>query len=104
MTYEKYVGTFLAKCFDFQLPYGNITADGQFLLPSNVSQLNDYMCGPMNIVCSECIDGYGPSVTSYEYKINGFAKFASLKKLVTSEKKLPVSFNAVCYSYTEQDD
>ena len=71
VTHEKNVGTFFAKCFYFQLPHGNVTANGHFLLPSNVSELNDYMCGPMNrkgLVCSKCIDGFGPSVTSFEYK------------------------------------
>ena len=71
MTYDKNVGTFFAKCFYFQLPDGNVTASGFFSLPSNVSELNDYMCGPMNrkgLVCSECIDGFGPSVTSFGYK------------------------------------
>ena len=40
-------------------------------LPKILAELNDSMCGPMNrkgIVCSECIDGFGPSVTSIGYK------------------------------------
>ena len=40
-------------------------------LPDNISELNDYMCGPMNRkgrVCSECIDGFAPSVTSIGYE------------------------------------
>ena len=40
-------------------------------LPNNLSHLNNYMCGPMNrkdLVCSECADGFGPSVTSFGYK------------------------------------
>ena len=40
-------------------------------LPSNISELNDYMCGPAKrkgILCSECIDGYGPSATSLKFK------------------------------------
>ena len=40
-------------------------------LPKNISELNDYMCGPMNRkgrICSECIDGFAPSVTSVGYK------------------------------------
>ena len=39
-------------------------------LPKMLADLNDSMCGPMNrkgIVCSECIDGFGPSVTSIGY-------------------------------------
>ena len=40
-----------------------ISEPGFISLPENVSELNDYMCGPMNrkgLVCSECIDGFGP--------------------------------------------
>ena len=41
------------------------------ILPRNLSQLNDYMCGPLNRkghLCSECADGFGPSVTSFGYR------------------------------------
>ena len=40
-------------------------------LPDNVSELNDYMCGPLNRkgrVCSECKDGYGLAVTSVGFQ------------------------------------
>ena len=40
-------------------------------LPRNLSELNDYMCGPLNrkgLVCSECADGFGLSLTSFGYK------------------------------------
>ena len=46
-------------------------------LPSNVCELNDYMCGHMNrkgIVCSECVDGFGPYVTSFGYKCANCSK------------------------------
>ena len=49
----------------------NMTRTGYILLPRNLSQLNDYMCGPLNrkgLVCSECADGFGPSVTSFGYE------------------------------------
>ena len=39
----------------------NMTTDGKVRLPRNLSQLNDYMCAPLNrkgIVCSECADGW----------------------------------------------
>ena len=48
-----------------------MTAHKQIILPRNLSQLNDYMCGPLNRkghLCSECADGFGPSVTSFGYK------------------------------------
>ena len=41
------------------------------LLPISLSELNDYMCGPLNRkgrVCSQCADGYGPSVISDKSK------------------------------------
>ena len=46
-------------------------------LPRNLSQLNDYMCGPLNgegLVCSECADGIGPSVTSFGYRCANCSK------------------------------
>ena len=71
VTYQEKVGTFFAECVYFQLPHGNFTNGGYFSLPTNVSELNEYMCGPMKrtgLVCRECIDGYGPSVTSFGYQ------------------------------------
>ena len=71
VTYQENIGTFFAECVYFQLPCGNFTNGGYFSLPSNASELNEYMCGPMKrtgLVCSECIDGYGPSVTSFGYQ------------------------------------
>ena len=40
-------------------------------LPDNVSELNDYMCEPLNRkgrLCSECKDGYGLSTTSVGFQ------------------------------------
>ena len=40
-------------------------------LPDNVSELNDYMCGPLNRkgrLCSECKDGYGLAATSVGFQ------------------------------------
>ena len=42
------------------------------LLPENMSELNDYLCGTMNRrggVCSKCKDGLGPSVMSIGFQI-----------------------------------
>ena len=58
-------------CPYFQQGVYNITTTGYVQLPRNLSQLNDYMCDPLNrkgLVCSECADGFGPSVTSFGYK------------------------------------
>ena len=67
MTYKEETNTVSASfCSYFELNDHNISEPGFISLPENISELNDYMCGPMNrkgIVCGECIDGYGPSVT-----------------------------------------
>ena len=41
---------------------------GHILLPKNLIQLNQYVCSPLKrkgFLCSECVDGFGPSVTSF---------------------------------------
>ena len=45
----------------------NTTKDNFIRLPNNVSDLNDYMCGPMNTqgpMCSQCVNGFGLVVFS----------------------------------------
>ena len=44
-----------------------VTKDGStgILLPNNISELNAYMCGPLNredYLCNKCKSGYGPPV------------------------------------------
>ena len=60
------------NCPYFQRNCYNMTQSGwRTILPKNLSQLNNYMCGRLNrkgLVCSECADGFGPSVTSFGYK------------------------------------
>ena len=67
----------IAKCPYFQMNSKGynvtmITGDGYYIhLPKTLAELNDSMCRPMNrkgIVCSECIDGFGPSVSSIGYR------------------------------------
>ena len=53
-----------------QCPYtGRNSSFGQFrTMPSNVSKLNEVMCGPLNrtgVLCSQCKPGLGPAVFSY---------------------------------------
>ena len=58
---------YIAKCHYFQLKGHNVTELGYIQLPDNMSELNDCMCGSMNrkgFLCKDCIDGFGPSVTS----------------------------------------
>ena len=41
----------------------NLTETGCVLLPDEISELNSYMCGPLNrkgYLCGECKSGYGP--------------------------------------------
>ena len=68
MTYEEGGGIYLAHCHYFQGDANSYKIAGNYIiLPKNASELNDYMCGPMNRkgrLCSECIDGFGPSFTS----------------------------------------
>ena len=72
MTYDKEdKGTSVARCQYFMLHGRNVTSQRYIELPQNVSDLNEYMCGPMNrkgLVCSECIEGFGPSLTSIGYQ------------------------------------
>ena len=63
---------FVGKCSTYLINKNVTMVDGIYIqLPDNISQLNDYMCGPMNRkgrICSECIDGFAPSVTSFGYE------------------------------------
>ena len=71
MTYEEGNGASVARCQYFTLHDRNITKQRYIELPDNLTELNDYMCKPMNrkgLVCSECIDGFGPSLTSIGYQ------------------------------------
>ena len=57
----------------FNCPYFQLDKYGSYMiqLPLNLSQLNNFMCGPLNrkgFVCSECADGFGSSVTSFGYR------------------------------------
>ena len=65
-------------------------------LPANISDLNDYMCGPANrkgMLCSECIDGFGLSVTSPNFKCSNcstaYARYSVVLYLLS--ELLPVS-------------
>ena len=71
MTHEEGEGTFLGFCISFRAHGRNVT-DGMFIaLPDNLTELNDYICGPLNkkgLVCSECVDGFSPAITSFGYQ------------------------------------
>ena len=71
--------TVIAKCPYFQ-PSGYDTSEaGYITLPSNISELNEYMCGPLNRrgpLCNECIDGFGLSATSIPFTCSNCTRFS----------------------------
>ena len=70
-TYNGINNSYIVKCPYFELNGHNVTEPSYIRLPDNISELNDYMCGPMNrkgFLCKDCIDGFGMSVTSLGYK------------------------------------
>ena len=75
MTYDNATGaTEIGPC-PYIAHYNTIRAAGDKLfyikLPSNVSSLNEIMCGPLNregLLCSKCKDGYGIALYSYTLK------------------------------------
>ena len=72
MTHENGIGTYIARCPDYYQLEGHNTSDSEYIkLPDNISELNDYMCGPMNrkgFLCEDCVDGHGTSVTGIGYE------------------------------------
>ena len=70
MTYEEDEGTFIAVCLSFGVHDRNVSERTFIQLPDNVTELNEYMCGAMNrngIVCSECLEGFSPAITSFGF-------------------------------------
>ena len=73
MTYDNTTKTTsLGQCVSFLVHNRNVSTMRNYIeLPKDLSELNKYMCAPMNrkgLVCSECIDGYGPSVFTYGFQ------------------------------------
>ena len=61
----------IANCPYLQHKYYNVTTPDYITLPVSLNELNDYMCGPLNrkgLLCSECADGFGYSLSSFSYK------------------------------------
>ena len=69
MTHDDSSGnTFLGRCpyFNLQKPIDHLYLE----LPTNISHLNHFMCGPLNrkgLLCRDCLDGFGPAVVSTGY-------------------------------------
>ena len=71
MTQDETGALFVTKCPYFQLEGHNKSDPGNFKLPDNISELNDYMCGSMNrkgFLCEDCVDGFAVSFTSMGHK------------------------------------
>ena len=67
MTYEEGNGFHVGVCTNVEVDSLNVTTDNYVRLPNNISDLNDYMCGPMNRqgpICGQCDDGFGLAVFS----------------------------------------
>lgn len=68
--YQEGIGSFVSSCPYFLVNnfIDNVTQSIFIQLPSNITE---YMCGPLNrkgYQCSECFDGFGPSLTSIGYQ------------------------------------
>ena len=62
-----------------------ISEPGFIELPRNISELNDYMCGSASrkgFLCSECIDGFGPSATSPKFKCSNCTTMSTRYRIV----------------------
>ena len=68
-------GHFL-DCVLLFLAHGRNVSNRVYLdLPGNLTDLNDFMCYPMNrkgLICSECIDGFAPAITSLAWQLVKF--------------------------------
>jgi len=58
----------LGRCsyFNHQKPTDRL----YLALPTDISRLNDFMCGPLNrkgLLCRDCLDGFGPAVFTIGY-------------------------------------
>ena len=70
MTYEAGKGVFVSTCNYHITNDHNITEDKYIRLPENITELNEYMCAPLNskgLACSECIDNFGRSIMSRKF-------------------------------------
>ena len=73
LTYESGKGVYEFKCPYFLLEGHQVSEyePGYISLSNNISELNDYICEPMNrkgFLCEECIDGFSVSMTSLGHR------------------------------------
>ena len=71
LTFDESKGFSVGPCNYFTLNKYKRSIKGNYItLPKDVSKLNDYMCEPLSRggdMCSQCKNGFGPSVTSMMY-------------------------------------
>lgn len=95
-TYVEDKGVYTVRCPYFQLSGHNLTNLLDYIqLPSNISELNDYMCKPMNrkgFLCKDCIDGFGPSITSVGYVCSNCTNIWYGVPLYVLMELLPITF------------
>ncbi len=76
MTFKEGDGFYVGQCKYFDLTKYHISDTVNYIkLPDDVSDLNEYMCTPLNRknesdMCGECMEGYGISVASVTPVIN----------------------------------
>ena len=72
MTHDQYTGAVVGECL-LGCYYRSLTDNSDtihYKVPSNISQLNDMMCGPFNRtgqLCGQCKEGLSPTVYSYNF-------------------------------------
>ena len=95
-TFEEDKSVYIMRCPYFQLSGRKMSKHlGYIHLPSNISELNDYMCKPMNrkgFLCKDCIDGFGPSITSVGYACTNCTNAWYGVPLYILMQLLPVTF------------
>ena len=95
-TFVEDKGVYTVRCPYFQLGGHNMAERlGYIQLPSNISEFNDYMCKPMNrkgFLCKDCIDGFGPSVTSVGYVCSNCTNVWYGVPLYILMELLPITF------------
>ena len=91
ITYEEEdEATFVSQCPFFQMQGHKVhdSESGFIELPKNISELNVYMCRPMNrrgFLCSECIDGFGLSFMSPGHTCSNCTNFLGIPLYILIE-------------------
>ena len=77
MTYEEGEGIFVSPCNYRITNDHNISEDKYIRLPENISELNEYMCAPLNskgLACSQYIGNFGCPLVSRDFRCSNCDK------------------------------